>query len=1077
MVAKWRIKQLWLAAWWCILAAGPLTAQQVPSGKEDTTIRLSPNLNKVSFDSFLQYIWENTGLNANYATAIRRNLEVITYRAENVPLHRMLDTVFSRLGLGYRILHGFLCLYREEQQIQPHNKVDTLQGRVTNVQGEPLGYVSVFNGEKQSYTITSSEGLFKLPWPAGSQRLVLSHIGYEAKILRVNRVDTVLHIRLRSSFSHQVEVVVIDYRPATERISAGAAFHLRAESLRQGPGSSNPIRELSGRVPGLLITETSGAPGALIKVQMRGQQSIGTAPGTGSQAPNSPLMVLNKIPLMTGNTSITQLPSAAGDPQAGGGISAQATINPADIETIDVLKEVDATAIYGARGAHGVILMTTRSGQQGRPAFRFNIETGFVASSYVPRLLDNREYTAMRKEALAAAGMKPTVADAPDLLLLDTNHYINLPELLAGGTGKLTNVHGALQGGDSLLQYYLSNSYYQESSVMPASLPHQRLTSHAHIRYRSPGSRVQAALSMYHSILDYTSIAADPMHSTRLVPLLPALRDVSGKLTWSHNGFSFINPLAQFSNRYHASINTLTASFQGEYRLGKNLLVRTTLGYQSLPVQETLIIPMEGRNTTGMPWSGIAVAHSRLRGFTAEPQLVYEHTKGHWVWGGLLGTTFQEERREWRESYQNENEPALQEEESQSTYRYKGVYGRWHTGWGKRYFLNATGRLDVSSRFGPGRNMAFFGALAGAWIFSKEHWTWAWPGLTLGKLRASYGTVGNDNVENEGTSTTPSGQSVNPSLSWERSRKLEMALELETSIGLSFSAAWYRNRTTDQFMAEKMPGQALPTGFRIVNWPAKVVNTGWEFTGQVTHRWSRNKRYTSSLVLTLPRNRLQTFPGIAATAYNNTLVVGQPLSVWQGYRFQGVDAETGLFIVPASPDTVITGYGEPRAYAGWSQELKLGRFGVSLLLEARWQTALNPLYEVYRESGPGNWLSSQLINQPRTVLQRWQRPGDQAAMQRFTAANTPDVQRATQFFLDSDAMILDASFWRIRSLFLSWYVPGSWWGSAKRGEMRIYLQGHNLFTVTAYRNGDPTIQYPQKLPSLRTITAGLQIGF
>jgi hypothetical protein len=534
-----------------------------------------------------------------------------------------------------------------------------------------------------------------------------------------------------------------------------------------------------------------------------------------------------------------------------------------------------------------------------------------------------------------------------------------------------------------------------------------------------------------------------------------------------------------------------------------NLLFRANLGYQRLPVKEQLLLPIEASNPAQNPLGAMASAHSQFEGLIAEPQLVYDYKGDNLTGGALLGTTFQEERNMWNTflgtGYTNDavlghpyEAAETVEDWYASTYRYHGVYGRCHTDWRKRYFFNATGRLDASSRFGGQRKMAFFGALGAAWIFSEEKWMSACQWLRFGKLRASYGTAGNDNIDDysyletwitrpyllpyDGIAALNPNRQANPLLGWEKNHKLEIALELEIANGLRFNAAWYRNITSDQLITANLPDQAGPIGNHTINWPAKVLNTGWEFSLQATHKWHRKNSYTSALVLTLPRNRLLAFPGLAASAYNNSLVIGQSLSVQRGYQFKGVDAITGLFVVPDMPNTVIAGNTDPQAYGGWSQECRLGRFRISLFLEARLQMALSSLYYSYASVAPGRWSRSQLTNQPRAVLQRWQQPGDQALLQRFTAASTIDVLQAIQYFRQSNIMLTNASFLRMRSLFLSWDLPHSWFRGGKGFEGHVFLQAQNLFTATPYRDGDPTLQYPLQLPSLRTIMAGLEIN-
>lgn len=1076
------LKKLLLAGLLC-LVMNTLTQAQ-----SDTAIRLSPRLVAVPIDTFLGYVKQHTSFRFIYNTSLLRDLKPVSYQQQNVPLYKLLDTVLGRLGLGYTFDGLFIRLYADGQRALRFNKPDTLVGRVTDESGKPLGGVSVGNTGARLYAITSFEGFFRLPWPPGSKEVEFTHVAYERQSLPVSNAAAFLPVVLIPSFGAKEEVVIMAYHSVSRRNNTASSYRVQGQQLTYG--SINPFRELSGKVPGLVVTEASGAPGAAARLQIRGRQSIGIVPGIDNQPLNDPLVLLDKVPLVAGNRPVTLLASAAGDPQGGGisgaGISAQAAINPEDIESIDVLKDADATAIYGSRGAHGAIMITTKTGRVGPPAFRLNLQTGAVTSTVVPRLLDNRQYTAMRKEALKAASQEPTIANAPDLILLDTNNYVNVPQLLAGGTGSLYNVNASLQGGDTLWRYYGSAGYYRETSVMPTRLPQERFTTHANIRYHSPGRRFQSDLSLQYSWLHYNSIAVDPLAVARVVPLLPSLRDASGNLVWEHNGFPFINPLGQFENSNSTRINTFNVSWQAAYRLWKGLYLRSTLGYQSLPVEEELIL----RIAAGNPSGETTTARNRYRGVIAEPRLEYDHTGGDWQYGGLLGATFQEQRNRWNILRQYED--TFSNTRFSSVYHYRAVYGRLHTSWRKRYYLNATGRLDASSRFGDEKKMAPFGAVGAAWVFSGEKGMRSLGWLTHGKLRGSYGTAGNDSFGDEGNLETWTARSgwqpydstmllhpspkANPQLGWEMNRKLELALELEVRDKWFFTLAWYRNVTADQLVSVDTSGQAGGAGTLVLNAPARVLNTGWEFTGRYTFRLGNQSSYTGTLVLTLPRNRLLSFPGLESGLYRSYLIIGQPLSAQRALQFRGVDTASGLFTVPASPDTVIAGHWELKAWAGWSHEWRLGQFSIALMLEARIQQAIHPLYYVYAAT-PGRWSPTQLTNLPGTLLSRWQQPGDQAAFQRFTAANTAAVQQATRFFRQSDAMTANASFWRIRSLHLGYSLPAGWCRRVKLGEARVYVQGQNLFTGTSYRDGDPSLQFPVRLPAQRTITAGLQVGF
>ena len=1085
---------------------------------KDPTQLITHDFIGVTFEEFFKYIKKETGYSPkNYSSALTRDLKPITYRAYQVPLYRLLDTVLRMWDLGFSFNENnkSIRLFKREGPAHLPAMPVRVYGKIVDESGDPMGGVSIYNKTANKYYVSSEAGIFELPWPPGSISISITSPSYESKTIKVLDPATFQEVQLKPAPSTLNEVVIMPYHKVKRRNNTAAADKIPGSELRRA--GVHPIKALAGKTPGLLITESSGAPGAAVRVQIRGRQSIGPVPGVDNQPQNDPYQLVNKVPIIPGNRYVTLLPSQAGDPQAGGnaagGISAQAAINPEDIESVDVLKDADATAIYGSRGAHGAILFTTRQGSAGRRVFKIKAEQGAVFTNYQPRMLNNRQYTAMRREALAGDGLPLDVQNAPDLIYLDTNNYVNIPELLIGGTGKHTNVNASLSGGNNSLRYYIGSGFYREGSTLPAHLFQQRISNYGTLQYRSPDNSFQSDIFLHHSMLRYQSLAADPMFSMDIVPLLPRLRTETGKLNWGPPGFPIFNPLGQLYNTHSTRMSMFTTGLQLEYKIWKNIALRTNIGYQQLPVKETLRIPIEGSNPALSPTGELSRADNLYKGWIIEPQLTVTHNLRRKTVSWLVGTTWQEERNEWYTyrgvGYKNDavlGQPGatkdIAENSYASLYRYHGVYARGNLDWRKKYLLNLTGRLDASSRFGPKRDMSFFGAAGAAWIISEEPWMKSLRSfLTYAKLRGSYGTTGNDNIGDyrhletwlwqnnvlpyDGAQPLRPNRQANPYLGWEQNRKGEAALELEFIDCISFNAAWYRNITSNQVISMETPDQAAPAGTLITNWPAKVLNTGWEFQLRSTLRWARQNSWTSSLQLTIPRNRLLAFPGIEKTAYNSSLLVGWPLSVQQNYAFLGVDPATGWFSLPdgSTPpgnfnaSKIIAGHREPVYYGSWYNEYKLGRFRFSFLLEARRQQAINPLYYVYADVTPGQWRRNHLTNQPTMVLQRWQQPGQQALLQRWSAATDAAADMRSRFFTETNQSLDNASFWRIRTVYGSWDLPPVWVQWLKLSDACIYIQGQNLCTFTGYEGGDPVIQSTMKFPSLRTVTAGIQINF
>jgi hypothetical protein len=406
-----------------------------------------------------------------------------------------------------------------------------------------------------------------------------------------------------------------------------------------------------------------------------------------------------------------------------------------------------------------------------------------------------------------------------------------------------------------------------------------------------------------------------------------------------------------------------------------------------------------------------------------------------------------------------------------------------------RYLFNGTVRRDGSSRFGPGKQFGNFGSLGLGWIFSSEPVIKKiLPFLSYGKIRGSYGVTGNDQIPDyQYLSTYRSGaiyqeiSGLSPSVisndlySWETNRKLEAAIEmgfLKDRIFLNLS--YYRNRSGNQLVGFPLPYQTGFSSFQS-NLPALVQNTGLE--SEFSTEIIRHKKFSwnASFNITKPRNKLVSFPGLQASAYANTLVVGQDINVVKGYQFLGVDPGTGLAEyedinrdgkISQPLDYVVIGKTTPDYYGGFGQHLSLGSLSVDLFFQFVKQRSRGA------EMFPG--LSR---NQFTTVLQRWQEPGDNTMIPR--ASTTPGkpgfTSNANLAF--SDAFFYDASYLRFKNFSVSYVLPDRVIRRLKVQRFRIYANGQNLFTIKRNVNLNDPETLQGGIPPLRTFVAGIQFTF
>jgi hypothetical protein len=414
-----------------------------------------------------------------------------------------------------------------------------------------------------------------------------------------------------------------------------------------------------------------------------------------------------------------------------------------------------------------------------------------------------------------------------------------------------------------------------------------------------------------------------------------------------------------------------------------------------------------------------------------------------------------------------------------------------------KYLINITGRTDGSSRFGPGKQVGTFWATGLGWIFSNEPLIKTLPFISFGKLRASYGVTGNDQIGDykyldkwqdiNGAYMGRAGihpvQLADSNYSWEVSRKLEAAIELGLlKDRLMITVAHYRHRTGNQLIAYVLPGITGFSSYAAKNSQALVQNTGWEIQLQTKNRLSKSWQLNGNVLLTIPRNKLIAFPNLATSSYKTKLAIGQSLSVVNKYAYKGVNSTTGVFeVVDQDDDGNFTypndyrthGNVDPKWYGSVQANVQYKGWQLDIFWEVRKQRASSYLYSIYSFNQPG----TMLVNQPVMVLHRWPECSSQSALQKFSTGANDKTNDATTQFLDSDGDIKDVSFGRLRNIELSWQLPASWMKNIAMKYCRLYVQAQNIFTITRYKGFDPETRNISTLPPLRTIAAGIELSF
>jgi len=969
-----------------------------------------------------------------------------------------------------------------------------IKGTITTQAGVAVSGATITALSSHNTVTTNNNGAFEITVTSLPDTLTVSHISYKT-ITHIVGSGAAVRIVLEEAWNELDATVVIAYGTTTRRLNTGSVAKLSAKDIAMQP-VGDPLTAMAGRITGLSVAQTSGVPGTTVKLQVRGRNSI----AQGSE----PLYIVDGVPFAAGNQPVNRLPSVLTG-EGGMGLSPFGTIAPADIESIEVLKDADATAIYGSRGANGVVLITTKKGRAGKAQLSINISRAVSGITRSMNMLHTQQYVALRKEAFANDALAPTNSTAPDLLLWDTTRYTNMKDYFMGERAITTEASINLGGGSSTTQFLLGGNYRKEGTVFPGSMYVQRGTGNLGVQHKSPGGKISINASASYSYNTSNLTAGDMGSTLTLPPNFPSFYNNDGSIKWEEGGVALSNPVSYLLRNYTATAQQMNSRVQLSVRPVHGLVLSTSVGYNMLHVDETAVTPIAAQNPAGNPLGTLDIGSNRYQGWIAEPQAEYHNR----MLGGRLqlmaGATLQDNMNNGLNlratGYISDHllqslaaAPAVsQKTNSYSKYRYQAVFGRINYNYEDRYIINISGRRDGSSRFGTGRQFSNFGAVGAAWLFSNEPLVRkAMPVLSYGKLRGSYGTSGNDQIgdykylDNWGAVLPYQGNTAlnpqnlfNAGYQWELNRKLEVAIEAGLfKDRILLSLAWYRNRSGNQLVQYLLPTQ---TGFNTIirNHDAVVQNTGVEAEVQAVLVSTKHVAWNAGFNITLPKNKLCSFNGLERSSYANAYVIGESLSAMKRYRYMGVDPTTGVMSFEdvnkdglySIADLQVTGDADPDMYGGLSNNFRYKHFNLDVFFEFRQQRGRNYLYSLYS----GNNVPGMRLNMPGLILQRWQKPGDITNVQRLTASTASAAYAAGARLLASDGIYSDASYIRLKTVSLSWSIPAALLQRIRVQQAQLYLRGQNLLTFTGYEGSDPETQHLYVLPPLRTFACGISI--
>ncbi|WP_423130533.1 TonB-dependent receptor [Gaoshiqia sp. Z1-71] len=982
-----------------------------------------------------------------------------------VKVETILSQLFGQTNVSYLIKDRQIVLTTSQTDFDRFQQQKAVSGTVTNEQGEPLPGVTVVVKGTSAGTITDINGDFTLKDTGSGNTLVFSFVGMENKEILIGS-QSVINVSLKESTIGLEEVVAIGYGTMKKSDLTGSVSSVKTETLESVP-VYNMEQALKVGAAGVQVTQNSGNPGGRIEVRIRGGNSM--------IGDNQPLYVVDGFPMV-------------------GGIN---FLNPSDIESVDILKDASATAIYGARGANGVVIITSKRGKAGQKSrIEVNSFFGFQKETKRYDLLDAKEYAIIANEWLKNAGQQP---------------YFNVDQVQSPGTdwqdavlrtAPLHNHTITFSGSSDKTRYSLSGNYYDQEGILINSGV-KRGSVRLNLDHEM-NSWLKMAVNMNLSRRERLSVPVDNGYRGTSVlsaaasapPTLPVY-DQNGIPTQIEKAYSFgsadmRNPMIFAGMQTRALANNVVGNGTFDVKLTNELSFKTLLGIEYAYSINDYFEPLIFENDRG---SGSQSTYYRSS-FLNENLLTYVKNFGekHSL-TAVGGYTYQTSLdRNFGVSIsgfsnnttENYNLGAAETVNTPSSGYSEWVLASWlaraNYSFSNKYLLTVSVRADGSSRFGANNKWATFPSAAFAWRVSEEPFMTDAGLISDLKLRASYGVTGNTalspyrsldrmlstrviyaNQEDE-IGYYPAGIS-NSELRWESTEQIDVGFDLAIMNNrFRLTADYYKKNTTDLLAEVPLPPSV---GFgSILQNIGEIQNQGFEFTLNADILRSEVK-WDVAVNFSTNKNKVIEIAGgsdvlsagqTAVWSSSNIARVGKPLGSFFGYLEDGL-TENGFIkykdvsgpegvpdgIVNAL-DRVILGNPSPDFFYGLNSNLSYKNFELNVILDGVYGN------EVFNATNGTHLNSFQRgSNQFKDIMGNYwtaENPDPNAKYPKISSLSGFDV---------SDRFIEDGSYLRVRSLRLAYNLPVRKMGLTFFDFAQIYISGTNLFTFTDYTGLDPEV--------------------
>jgi TonB-linked SusC/RagA family outer membrane protein len=994
----------------------------------------------------------------------------------------------------------------------------SISGKVTDRDGDALIGASIMVKGTSIGTVSDIDGNFKVN-ATGDATLVISYTGFATLEEALNN-RTELTIILQPGID-LAEVLVTGYGTAIKRELTGNIAKIRTEDIKDMPVTSFD-QAMQGKAAGVQITAGNGKLGQAVQIRVRGQSSV--------SASNEPLIVIDGIPATTGDLG-----------SFGGATNPLSDINPQDIASIEILKDASAAAIYGARAANGVVLVTTKRGKTGRTSVNYGFQYGKSNPARLLEFLNTEQYLKLYRQAAAASDrIDGLAASDPDSYTTYMEDFFKTQSLGTLGTdkaedtnwGKLAYQDAPMQqhdlnisGGNDKTTFYMSGQWFDQKGILIGNALN-RITGRINVDHQAyKWLKVGFNTSLSRSFNE--RISGDrqfdnPMQIVALPPMTPANDPDTGLPVGTPPGDInipvYYNPLINLGNAYYnTNTNRNLSSVYAQVSILDGLNFRTEFALDMLDQQEELYYNSKTQRNFGAPQGLGQNLFTRVENYNTNNYFTYGTDFGKAKLDLTAGMSYQQSQQKTNfiegqdfpsDAYRQVASAARKTDGSstESNFRFLSYFARANVKLADKYLVGVSVRTDGSSRFGKESRYGFFPAASLGWILSEEGFLNNNKAISFLKVRASYGRTGNAEIGNfpqlglfagdaayNGAPGQRPSQLGNPDLSWETTDQFDAGLDFGLfNDRLTGEIDFYSKNTTGLLLNVNVPGS---TGFSTqTRNVGKLSNQGIEVvlnTDVVRGAF----RWKTSLNFAANKNEITDLQGQIIEAGLNNMsraVEGQPLGTYFTAEYAGVDPANGnaLWYKNATEGNrettstysqatrVVVGSPLPDWIGGVTNTFSYKGLELSVLFSAVIGNELN-FYGVGRfSSANARFEDNQTVDQ----LAAWTKDNP----------NT-NVPEARLFFNNgaqpSSRFIQDGSFVRLRNATLSYNFPKSLTSKAKIQSLRLFVTGQNLLTWTNYIGWDPEVNADDIVtnvaqgydfytaPQPRTILAGFNIGF